>query len=154
MFVCNIKWFLVNIFAQGGLTTADNTRPMRCEASAGRVHLGLFLKSKRVTYRCRMLALRATALLCLALAAAALAAERGEWLPFPGRRSLHSSCVFASDAAAPSPLPPCRHVSPPSSGYYGGWSVYTYLPAASALSHMSATFTVRCVAVGIVTGMR
>ncbi len=93
---------------------------------------------------CLMLALRAAALLYLSHAAAALAA-RGEWLPFPGGRTLHSSCVVTPDAAALSPLPPCPHLHPPTASYYGGWSVYAYLPAptGTALAHMSATFTVR-----------
>ena len=89
-------------------------------------------------------------LLPVALAASLDAAEVGlpaDWLQFPGGRLVHSSCVHRHAAASLGPLPPCQHLHPPAppssrAKYYGGWSVYAYLPANRSLAHMSATFTV------------
>ena len=85
--------------------------------------------------------------LCLVRAASALASVSRDWEVFPGGRMLHSSCVQRGDAASAEPLMPCKHIRPlaehPSgSGYYGGWSVYSFLPANRTLAHMSATFKV------------
>ncbi len=94
-------------------------------------------------------ALRRLHALLLLLLPVALAAplDAADWLQFPGGRLVHSSCVHRHATASPGPLPPCQHPHPPAppssrAAYYGGWSVYAYLPANRSLAHMSATFTV------------
>ena len=83
------------------------------------------------------------------LAALAFALESNDWVAFPGGRLVHSSCIhWHTHTSSPSqPLPPCQHIHPTypqtfASGYYGGWSVYSFLPANRSLGHMSATFKV------------
>ena len=76
-----------------------------------------------------------------------LALASNDWVQFPGGRLLHTSCIHRHEAGRIEPLAPCQHVhalAAPSvgSGYYGGWSVYSFLPANRSLSHMSATFKV------------
>ena len=98
--------------------------------------------------RCTMhTAAHAIVWLCFIHAATALASASRDWHAFPGGRLLHYSCVLRGDAASAEPLQPCQHIRPLAehplgSGYYGGWSVYSFLPANRSLGHMSATFKV------------